>query len=217
MKQQVSSVLLKVHGSPAPVATDAPTAGKAIWLNANPSPYQGKPPTVLKPELLGWKELHVFVYKVYGLTCPEEMTSNPRTCECDLTGNRVFMCVVKVRWRPWGWVGPDPTPRGSSWGEGILDSEQTLGDHVESCCWTTKDAGILGLRRRIQSGPEMRLDRSELLCNRVLLKYKRDRQSFWHQHQKGVRKSTPSLVLAMEVYTFNQLLQWIKRMSGGCD
>ena len=27
-------------------------------------------------------------------------------------------------------------------------------------------------------GPEMRLDYSELLCNRVLLKYKRDRESF---------------------------------------
>ena len=27
-------------------------------------------------------------------------------------------------------------------------------------------------------GPEMRLDRSELLCNRVLLKFKRDRESF---------------------------------------
>ena len=27
-------------------------------------------------------------------------------------------------------------------------------------------------------GPETRLDRSELLCNKVLLKYKRDRQSF---------------------------------------
>ena len=27
-------------------------------------------------------------------------------------------------------------------------------------------------------GPETRLDRSELLCNKVLLKYKRDRESF---------------------------------------
>lgn len=77
MKRQVSSVLLKVHGSPAPVATDAPPAGKAIRLNANPSPYQGKPPTLLKPELLGWKELHVFVYKVYGLTCPERWLEIP--------------------------------------------------------------------------------------------------------------------------------------------
>ena len=27
-------------------------------------------------------------------------------------------------------------------------------------------------------GPEMRLDRSELLCNKILLKYKGDRESF---------------------------------------
>ena len=27
-------------------------------------------------------------------------------------------------------------------------------------------------------GPETRLDRSELLCNKILLKYKRDRESF---------------------------------------
>ena len=32
------------------------------------------------------------------------------------------------------------------------------------------------------------LDRSELLCNKVLLKYKGDRESFWHRHQKGVER-----------------------------
>ena len=37
-------------------------------------------------------------------------------------------------------------------------------------------------------GPETRLDRSELLCNKVLLKYKGDRESFWHRHQKGVKR-----------------------------
>ena len=42
-----------------------------------------------------------------------------------------------------------------------------------------KDARILGLRRRrINLGPEMRLDGSELLCNKVLLKYKGDGESF---------------------------------------
>ena len=34
-------------------------------------------------------------------------------------------------------------------------------------------------------GPETRLDRSELLCNKVLLKHKGDRESFGHRHQKG--------------------------------
>ena len=41
------------------------------------------------------------------------------------------------------------------------------------------EAEILGLQRKgIDPGPEMRLDPSELLCNKVLLKYKRDRESF---------------------------------------
>ena len=30
----------------------------------------------------------------------------------------------------------------------------------------------------VNPGPEMRLDHSELLCNKVLLKYKADRESF---------------------------------------
>ena len=37
-------------------------------------------------------------------------------------------------------------------------------------------------------GPETRLDRSEPLCNKVLLKYKGDRESFWHRHQKRVER-----------------------------
>ena len=41
-------------------------------------------------------------------------------------------------------------------------------------------------------GPETRLDRSELLCNKVLLKYKGDRESFWHRHQKGAKRVPPA-------------------------
>ena len=37
-------------------------------------------------------------------------------------------------------------------------------------------------------GPETRLDRSELLCKKVLLKYKGDRESFRHRHQKGAER-----------------------------
>ena len=36
---------------------------------------------------------------------------------------------------------------------------------------------------KFNPGPE-RLDRSDLLCNKVLLKYKGDRESFRHRHQK---------------------------------
>jgi len=40
-------------------------------------------------------------------------------------------------------------------------------------------------------GPETRLDHSELLCNKVLLKYQGDRESFWHRHQKGAEEYPP--------------------------
>ena len=42
-------------------------------------------------------------------------------------------------------------------------------------------------------GPETTLDCSELLCNKVLLKYKGDRESFWHRHQKGAERVPPSV------------------------
>ena len=38
---------------------------------------------------------------------------------------------------------------------------------------------------------ERRLDHSELLCNKVLLKYKEDRESFWHRHQQGAERVPP--------------------------
>ena len=40
-------------------------------------------------------------------------------------------------------------------------------------------------------GPVTRLDSSELLCDKVLLKYKRHRESFWHRHQKGAERVPP--------------------------
>ena len=52
-------------------------------------------------------------------------------------------------------------------------------------------------------GPVMRLDCSELLCNKVLLKYKRDRESFWHRHRGG-QKSAPLLVFSKKLYTYQQ-------------
>ena len=42
-----------------------------------------------------------------------------------------------------------------------------------------KDAGILGPGgEEFSQGPETRLDGSELLCNKGLLKYKGDKESF---------------------------------------
>ena len=45
-------------------------------------------------------------------------------------------------------------------------------------------------------GSVMRLDGSEVLCNKVLLKYKGDRENFWHRHQRRSRKSAPLLIFA---------------------
>ena len=45
-------------------------------------------------------------------------------------------------------------------------------------------------------GPVTRFDCSELLCNKVLLKYKRDRESFWLRHQKGAERLPPCQSLA---------------------
>ena len=44
---------------------------------------------------------------------------------------------------------------------------------------------------KFSPGPETRLDRSKLLFNKVLLKYKGDRESFWHRHQKGAERVRP--------------------------
>ena len=64
-----------------------------------------------------------------------------------------------------------------------------------------KMQGFLATRgEEFNLGPEMRLVRSELLLNKVLLKYKGDRESF-RQSSEGGRKSTPLQVLAMVLYT----------------
>ena len=56
--------------------------------------------------------------------------------------------------------------------------------------WRT--LGFLASRgEEFNLGPMTRLDCSELLCNKVLLKYKRDRASFWHRHQKGAERGPP--------------------------
>ena len=52
-----------------------------------------------------------------------------------------------------------------------------------------KMLGFLASRvEEFSQGPVTRLDYSELLCNKVLLKYKRDIESFWHRHQKGSQR-----------------------------
>ena len=49
---------------------------------------------------------------------------------------------------------------------------------------------------RFNSGPMTRLDHSKFLCNKVLLKYKRGRESLLHRHQNGAERVHPCLSLA---------------------
>ena len=71
-----------------------------------------------------------------------------------------------------------------------------------------KTPGFLASRREeFNLGLEMRLDHSELLCNRVLLKYKKDRESFRHRHQKRAERVSPCQCQQWSYIPFNQLLQ----------
>ena len=56
---------------------------------------------------------------------------------------------------------------------------------------------------KFNPGPESRLDRSDLLCNKVLLKYKGDRESFRHRHQK---ENPPSKSLGVTYIVTHNLL-----------
>ena len=61
---------------------------------------------------------------------------------------------------------------------------------LKGCCWITwrhRDSWPPG-GEEFNPGPETGLDRSELLRNKVLLKYKGDRESFWHRHQKRAER-----------------------------
>ena len=77
----------------------------------------------------------------------------------------------------WVWINPFKPRKGFWW--------------VLWGCWKVvaeprKMQGFLASSgEEINPGPETRLDWSEFLCNKVLLKYRRDRESFWHRHQKG--------------------------------
>ena len=67
----------------------------------------------------------------------------------------------------------------------VCERERLLLNHA-------KMPGFLASRgEEFDPGPEVRLERSELLCNKVLLKYKGDRESFWHRHKKRVERVPP--------------------------
>ena len=73
---------------------------------------------------------------------------------------------------------------------------------VKGCRYEWMTLGLLASgRKEFISGPVTRLHWSELLCNKVLFKYKRDRESFWLTSEWD-RKSPPLLVFSKELYTY---------------
>ena len=63
-----------------------------------------------------------------------------------------------------------------------------------------KTPGFLAPRGEFNPGPETRLDHSELLCNKVLLKYKEIEKASDIGIRRG-QKEYPVLVLTMKLYT----------------
>ena len=65
--------------------------------------------------------------------------------------------------------------------------------HCERLLLNEKTPGFLASGgEEFNLGPETRLDHSELLCNKILLKYKGDRERFWCRHQKRAERVPPA-------------------------
>ena len=119
--------------------------------------------------LSDWLHFH------FSLSCIGEGNGNPLQCSClenPRDGGAWWAAVYGVTqsWTRLKWLSSS------------------------SSCWkafaeSRKTPGFLAFRgEEFNLGPVTRLDHSELLCNKVLLKYKRDRESFWHRHQKRAER-----------------------------
>ena len=71
--------------------------------------------------------------------------------------------------------------------------------HRKVVAESQKTPGFLA-SREFNLGPEMRLDRSELLCNKVLLKYKGDRETSDMDIRSG--QNTHLLVFSWMLYSY---------------
>ena len=104
---------------------------------------------------------------------------------------------------------PDPLRHRREWMAGIYSWSWTVSP-LKGCCWTQKMPWFLASRgEKFNLGPVMKPDHSELLCNKVLLKYKRDRESFCYRHQKGAEK------VATHSSTFAWQIPWKEEQSMG--
>ena len=79
---------------------------------------------------------------------------------------------------------------------------------LKGCCcepWATPGFVASG-GAEFDPGPETRFDHLELLCSKVLLKYNRHRESFWHRHQKGTERVPASWLFARHFMSVSKLL-----------
>ena len=120
----------------------------------------------------------------------------------DLQVARITLAKSSCRWER-GWWPITLAKSSCRWERGWCKPQQctvhtSLNLNPASPCWRVvaepwRMLGFMASREEevnlgLVTRPVTRLDCSELLCDKVLLKYKRDRQSFWHRHQKGAER-----------------------------
>ena len=108
-------------------------------------------------------------------------------------GSRFWVLWVVDRCRHFATADPEPSCLeegarlcGTPWFHILF-----LRNHWKVAAEPRKMPGCLASGEEFNPGPESRLDRSELMCNKVLLKCKRDRENFWQRHQKGAERVPP--------------------------
>ena len=99
--------------------------------------------------------------------------------------------------KEWKWVCGGLGDRGGEWVDGWMMDGWMDGWWMDGWTWKVvaepwKTPGFLASGgEEFNLRPETKLDHSELQCNKVLLKHKRDRESFWHRHQKAAERVPP--------------------------
>ena len=151
-----------------------------VWLRKESSVHTLGPSLATPPEetlgtswhyqigIIPWQG---FCHKPYEVTSEPQIKTQPLVHIC-VSFNRSHTqartrapSVLNLSWRT-----PGEPPR---W-------------KVVAELWKTPPGFLTSGGEEFNTGPVMRLDHSERLCNKGLVKYKRGRKSFWHRRQKRV-------------------------------
>ena len=153
----------------------------SVWLNLCDPMDCSTPGLPVHHHLLELAQIHV--HWVGGVTQPSHPLSHLSPSAFNLSQHQGLFqwSALCIRWPKYWSFSFSTSPFN---GYSRLISERLL--------LNDKTPGFLASGGdEFKLGPETRLDRSELLCNKVLLKYKGDRESFWHRHQKGAERVPP--------------------------